>query len=88
MKDNDDREVDMLDMAKIKRQTRIPLVCVYDHPVDYPDVYVARVWDGAKPTRIVVTAETLDGIRAKLPDQMIKLDRDENDDPCIAEVWI
>lgn len=84
----DDREVEVLDLNKIKRQVRIPLICVYDHPTDYPNLYIARVWDGTNPTRIIATAETLNELRAKLPSQMLRLDRYEEDDPCIVEVWI
>ncbi len=86
-KDND-REVDRLDLDKIRKQARIPLVCIYDHPTDYPEAFVARVWDATRPTHIIATAATVEALREKIPSQMVRLDRQANDDPCIVEVWI
>ncbi len=83
-----DREVERFDIDKINKQARIPIICIYDHPTDYPEVYVARVWDATRPTHIMATATTLEALREKIPSQMIKIDRTEKDDPCIVEVWI
>ena len=70
------------------KQARIPLICVYDHPTDYPDKFIARLWDCNIPTRIMVTADTLEELREKIPNTMVRMDRHPQDDPCVVEVWI
>ena len=83
-----DREVEQFDYEKSAKQARIPLICIYDHPTDYPDKFIARLWDCSAPTNIIATADTLEELRAKIPDCMVKLDRHPQDDPRIVEVWI
>jgi len=83
-----DREVEQFDYEKSAKQARIPLICVYDHPTDYPDKFIARLWDCSAPTNIIATADTLEELREKIPSTMVKLNRDSQDDPCIVEVWI
>ena len=61
---------------------------VYDHPKDYPNDFVVRVWNYDKPTKIVHTGKTLEDARRHIPDGLIKLDRLPQDDPCIVEVWL
>jgi hypothetical protein len=36
----------------------------------------------------IVTAPTLDGVRAALPPGLIRFPRQDGDDPCIVETWI
>lgn len=79
---------DRFDYARLQRQARLPMICVYSHPSDYPDNFVARLWDANKPTRLVALADTLEEIREKIPPNMTRLPRQSNDDPCIVEVWI
>lgn len=83
-----DHEVNSFDIEKSMKQARIPLICVYDHPKDYPDKFIARLWDCDIPTHIIATADTLEELREKIPSTMVKLNRDSQDDPCIVEVWI
>lgn len=83
-----DHEVNNFDIEKSMKQARIPLICVYDHPTDYPDKFIARLWDCNIPTRIMVTADTLEELREKIPSSMVRMDRHPKDDPCIVEVWI
>lgn len=66
---------------------------VYDHPTDYPDVYVARLFEvtasGAKPTSIMLHSEELSGIRAAMmANGLTRLQRSEDDDAKIVEVWL
>ncbi len=88
MNREDDREVEFFDLKKAMKQTKIPLICIYDHPKDYPDKYVARLWDCNIPTHIMASADTLQDIRAKIPEGMVRLERDQRDDPVIVETWI
>lgn len=66
---------------------------VYDHPTDFPDVFVARQWhilpEGPVPTERVLTSHSLDEIRDELGDLGgVPLYRNEEDDPKIIESWI
>lgn len=89
VQDKSDRIIgECFDYAKLHRQTALPLICIYDHPADYPDNFVARVWDINKPTRLIALADTLEDIRKTIPPSMTRMPRSEKDDPTIVEVWI
>jgi len=63
---------------------------VYDHPSDYPSSYVARLWFNDQPTGSLIAADDLEVVREILLTQMglTRLERAENDDPTIVEVWL
>lgn len=66
---------------------------VYDHPRDVPDCFVARRWEihkggRTKATTDVVIGSSLDEVRARLPGGLHRMERYENDDPKIVEVWL
>lgn len=72
---------------------------IYDHPSDYPDAWVARQWvfevgagaadSSYKPSSILLTAQKLDTLRAKMLERgYVCLQRDPNDDPKIVEAWL
>lgn len=65
------------------------MVCIYKHPKDYPDKYVARLFDHGKPTRFMVTADTLKDIQKEVPRGMgLKFYRCSDDDSAIFEIWM
>jgi len=65
------------------------LYVIYDHPSDYPQDFVCRVWQGELAEfRPFAVARTLEEIRQRLPPGMVCLGRYEQDDPAIREVWI
>jgi len=71
----------------------LPMIVIYEKPLDFPDKYVARLWNicggDGRPTEVAVTGETLDEIRGKIPFQtMIPIGRFTEDDPHVVEVWI
>lgn len=80
--------VERFNLGQIRRTVKAPIICIYNSPTDYPDKFVARLWDLDKPTRHIAVAETLDTIREAIPEGMIRFHRDQNDDPCIVESWI
>jgi hypothetical protein len=65
---------------------------VYKHPADMPAHYVARRHDvnsgRSTPTAYTCAAATLDGVREMLPEGLTRLDRFEDDEPHIVEVWL
>jgi hypothetical protein len=66
---------------------------VYNRPDDYPDGYLARMFEAAPggattPTDIVLTGK-LDGIRHVLAKAgRIRLDRKPDDGPQVVESWL
>jgi hypothetical protein len=67
-----------------------PLYVVYDHPRDFPEVFLCRVWRGPIADKEpFMTAATLEEIRDALEEQgLVNIGRYAEDDPSIAEVWI
>ena len=68
-----------------------PIICVYQHPEDFPDKCIARMFDGTKPTNIVIIRETVREIQcdiiAYFPD-MLPFTRAKEDPKSIVESWI
>jgi len=61
---------------------------------DYPGVYVMRMFItissgmmSAGPTNVLVRAASLDQMRDLVPQNLLFLERDPNDDPNIIETW-
>ncbi len=71
---------------------RLPMVTIYNKPRDFPDVYVARVWDGGGPraTNVVRTAPDADSLRKDIlaAGFTICFPRSPADDACIVETWV
>jgi len=61
---------------------------VYDSPIDLPGRFVARKWLSNQPTNELLLDKTLEGLRAKLPQGLMRLERSPQDDPKIVETWI
>lgn len=73
-----------VDFSEIKAA----MIVIYDHPKDYPNSYVARIWDMNKPTNVAVINERLDLLRNLIPKDMGCIERFETDDPCLLEIWL
>lgn len=67
-----------------------PMWVIYDHPTDYPDNVVVRLWYGEAPTMEVSVHSDVVGARAQcaLNGASMPLSRGANDDPKIVETWI
>lgn len=70
-----------------------PLVAVYEHPKDFPESYVARVYFVNKgrswPSQeIFIVKDTLEEVRAVIPPGMFRMKRSSEDDPCIVETYL
>ena len=61
---------------------------VYDCPKDLPGRFVARKWIIDRPTSELLQDKSLEGLRARLPPGLTRLERSPNDDACIVECWI
>ena len=74
-------EVDFSDL-------KMPMITIFKHPLDYPDKYVARVFDLNQPTNVLMLADTYNTLVSRIPNSMLRFIRDENDHPTIIETWI
>jgi hypothetical protein len=67
---------------------------IYDHPLDFPDVFVARLSlvggdGGPKVTDQILTAPDLDTLRREFVRRGLTcITRSPNDDPVIVECWL
>lgn len=79
------RQVDFSDL-------RLPVIVVYRKPKDYPDAYVARVWEGARnlPTNTLIKRGTLQEIRKDLKAAgfTTRINPEAGEDPVIVETWL
>ncbi|MPM90789.1 hypothetical protein SDC9_137911 [bioreactor metagenome] len=71
----------------IRELVRIAMIVVYEKPKDYPQNYIARLWDGNIPTHYAVIRNSLEDIRLAIP-PMHRISRHPDDDPVIVETWI
>lgn len=73
----------------LKSLCKVPIIAIYKTPKDYPDNYVARLWDiNKRVTKYIVLRNSLEDIRKVIPKQMTLVPRSELDDPVIVETWL
>ena len=77
-----------LDFATLRKQLTLPIITIYRHPKDYPEGYVGRVFDLNQPTMLSWRGDTLTQVRDRVPPEMHRIPRSDNDDPVIVESWI
>lgn len=84
-----DKRVDSIKEVNLN-DYEMPMIVVYDHPKDYPDNYVARVFDVGNPTNTVIVKDDVDEIQEDITENtyMIFLPRGVQDDPCIVGIWM
>lgn len=61
---------------------------IYNRPVDFPDKFVARRWEGSMPTQDILIADDLEELRRQLPPGLYRLARHPADDPVVVETWL
>lgn len=77
-----------VDLSDIK----IPMAVIYDHPKDFPDVYLCRIWEGAgcHPTNKALQKSSPEKLREDIlaAGFTARFPREEGDDKVILETWI
>lgn len=79
--------VDSLDELDY-RDIRFPIFVLYDHPKDFPDNIVARLWDMGLPTPTVCLFNSLGEARAAMPQGFLRFGRNVHDDAVIIEFYV
>lgn len=51
-------------------QMKASLIVIYNHPKDYPKLWVARIWDMNRPTNVIAVNENIKAIRMLRPRNM------------------
>ena len=69
------------------RLIKMPFIVIYDHPKDYDNSFVARLFDIDKPTNVVIISDSLEKLRSKIPKGMVKFERAKEDDKSIIESY-
>ena len=73
--------------------TQFPMWVIYDHPKDFPDYFIARLWlvDDQAPqmTNSIIACKSLEELRDRMHAmRLVSLLRHPNDDPKIIETWV
>lgn len=74
--------------AYARNGNTIKVIAIYNKPDDFPTGYIARLFDGMEPTEKVVTGETLESVRGKIPKGYIRIPGDKKDVGSLVESWI
>lgn len=72
-------------------KNQLSIWTVYERPLDHPEKFVARRWIATQqpsPTDDVLFADDLDSLRKMMPSGLVKMQRQQGDDPVIVETWI
>lgn len=69
---------------------KVPFVAVYGHPDDFPDKYVARIYELDRATDTIMVKETLEEITADIKEHtaMTFIPRGTADVPSLVGVWM
>lgn len=67
----------------------LPIWVIYDHPIDFPDWFVARKFLNDQPSSVCMASHDLGMLRLELETMgHFCIPRFDGDDPCIIETWI
>lgn len=61
-----------------------PIITVYKSPLDYPEKYVARIFDLDVPTCYIMVKESFDDICNSIDSDMVMVGTSDNDDKKIV----
>lgn len=83
-----DKRIETIQQAEMEGLTT-PVIAIYDHPDDYRDYYVARIFDAGKPTNVIMLADTREELETDIQEytDMLFLAPGADDDPKLIGVW-
>lgn len=68
--------------------TTVPLLVVYERPLDHPEKFVVRLWEADKPTLNAWLFDSLEAAREAIPKGLFVIPRADADDKVIVETWL
>lgn len=85
---SDDIYLASFDYEELTEQAAIPVIIVTANQDDYPQRYVARLWDMSVPTstQYMALEDTLEELRKTIPAEMSRLPAAPDDS--IVEAWL
>lgn len=85
---SDDIYLARFDYEELTEQAAIPVIIVTANQDDYPQRYVARLWDMSVPTstQYMALEDTLEELRKSIPAEMSRLPAAPDDS--IVEAWL
>lgn len=85
---SDDIYLARFDYEELTEQASIPVIIVTANQDDYPQRYVARLWDMSVPTstQYMALEDTLEELRKTIPAEMSRLPAAPDDS--IVEAWL
>lgn len=68
---------------------RVLFIAVYDHPLDYPDKVVARIYNMDKPTNVILLGDSEEEITEEIQKEtcLVRFERGAGDDPVLICCW-
>lgn len=75
-----------IDLSELK----LPTIAIFNHPLDYPDKAVARIFDIDKPMDTVIVKYTLEELQRDIKENtnMVFMTREVEDVESLVGVWI
>ena len=85
---SDDIYLARFDYEELTEQAAIPVIIVTANQDDYPQRYVARLWDMSVPTstQYMALEDTLEELRKTIPAELSRLPAAPDDS--IVEAWL
>lgn len=86
MKNREVNSIKEVDLSGMK----MPVISVYEHPEDFPEKCVARIFELDQPTDVVVVKKTVKEINKDIRKHtnMVQLARTENDVASLVCMWV
>lgn len=87
------QQVETLDLVDFSKLT-VPMIVIYDKPLDFPESFIGRIWDidkgKAMPTNTFIVRDSIEEIREDILNAgfFYKFERAAGDDPSIVETWM
>ena len=72
-------------------ELKVLIIAIYNRPLDFPEQYVARIFDGDKPTNVILLDSSLSHIRQEIKfnfPKMVRLPKSKKDIETLVETWI
>jgi hypothetical protein len=71
---------------------KLEIWTIYFSPKDFPNEYVARMFELDQPTKSILRASGLEDLRGKIQNysdhELVRINRSENDHRSVIESWI